>query len=214
MIALHAGGYDVGPGVLPALATGQDVVDRHVPGRCTAILARVLVAGEDLVPGHLSSLKRTLDHVNEPDHVGPLENVGDGIDVFAAVLDRLRLSLADELHRPANIADIEGLVVLIEHQYWRSRAFAHLVTGCGCYSVMRFDLGRLYLDLVKFGPLASETSTYETSTSSIRDSRISRATPKSSGANSTTNPRRFRSEGTTCDSVSNTSSLSLTPCSA
>ena len=125
MVARLAGAHNVGPRVLPAFATGQHVIDCHIPGRRTAVLAGVVITGEDLVAGHLSARYRTLDHVDEPDHVGPFENVGDRVDVLPAVLHRLRLALADELHRPANVADVQRLVVLIEHQYRCPRGLAH-----------------------------------------------------------------------------------------
>ncbi len=120
--------------MFPAIATGQYVIDSHIAGLFTAVLADVVIASEDFIARHLSSLKRTLNHVDKPDYIGAFEKIGNGVDVLPAVLYRLRLAFADELHRPANIADVQWLVILIEHQYWRPSAVAHFFGVTGLWS--------------------------------------------------------------------------------
>jgi hypothetical protein len=102
------------------------MVDSHIPRLFTAVLTRMVVAGENLVARHLSTLKWAAHHVNQPDDVWTIEYIVDGVYVKPGVLYRFGLAFTHEFYRPANIADVKRLVVLVKHQYWCPRAFARL----------------------------------------------------------------------------------------
>src|SRR5258708_23919315 len=66
VIAALARRDDVLPGVLPAAMPGDHIVEREVVAALAAVLAGVIVADADLLPGPLQNGARSLDVLGEP----------------------------------------------------------------------------------------------------------------------------------------------------
>ena len=96
---------------------GHDVVERQVVGLAAAVLAGVPVAAEDLAPGQLDPRPRAADLVLEPDDRGRLVDGADRADLGVVVLDDLRLGAEHQPERPRDVADVQGLVVLVQHEH-------------------------------------------------------------------------------------------------
>lgn len=114
-VAFAAAGDEVFPGVGSSDPSGDDVVDGEVPGR-TAILALVVVAGEDGVSGEAESGDGSSDLVSHSDDAGDSDLSGACSDYGFGVVEDFGFSEDDEGERPGDIADIEGLVVGVEQE--------------------------------------------------------------------------------------------------
>src|SRR5205823_2357120 len=144
-VALHAGADDVLPRALPALAARRDVIQAQLGGRelAAAVLALVVVAGEDVPPVELHGLLRQLVVIDEADdarhlnlarrrahpvvvlfaevagavlaQLAPrLEIVGGELAVLEA--DHLGQVLAQQTKGPAHGDDVHGHEQLVQDQ--------------------------------------------------------------------------------------------------
>ena len=117
VVARLAGRDEVLPGVAAAAMARHDVVEGQVVRLAAAVLAGVPVAGEDLAAGQLDARPRPADLVLEPDHgrravFGPRRP-----DHLVVVLDHFGLLAEDEAEGPRQVADVERLVILVQHEY-------------------------------------------------------------------------------------------------
>src|SRR5262249_58813800 len=87
-VAGHAGADDVLPGRRAALAARDYVVQAQLGGRVllAAVLALVVVAGEDVPPVELHRLPRQLVVGQEPDHARHLDLDAAGADPVVVLL--------------------------------------------------------------------------------------------------------------------------------
>ncbi len=63
-------------------------------------------------------MKRSFDHVVEPDDHRLLDQIGGAVQELARLADRLSFALAEKRDRSPDIADVQRLVVLVENQNW------------------------------------------------------------------------------------------------
>ena len=117
VVARLAGGDEVLPRVGAAAVARHHVVEGEVVAGAPAVLARVAVAGEDLATGQLDARPRPADVVLEADHGRGAVDLADRADLGVVVLDDLGLRAEQEPERPRDVADVEGLVVLVQHEH-------------------------------------------------------------------------------------------------
>ncbi len=83
-------------------------------GAFAAVLAEVPVAGEDLAARQTDTRAGALDAVLQLDDRRCSQHLRGRADLGVVVLDDLRLRTEDEPERPAQIADVEWLVVGVQ----------------------------------------------------------------------------------------------------
>src|SRR5690554_2192052 len=93
------------------------MVNGEVVAADAAVLAGVMVADKDLAAGELHAWPGATDEVGQPDDGGGGIDVAGRGDADEALFKNLGLPTEDEQEGPSNIADVERLIVLIEHQY-------------------------------------------------------------------------------------------------
>lgn len=116
MVAGDAGADHILPFVSAPLVAGDDMVQGQLPGLPPAILAGKVVPVEDLKTGEPLH-HRGPPHLHmEPDDRRDGENGGGGLDFPHPILYHLGLVHEEQDYRPTQTADIQGLVVLVQHQ--------------------------------------------------------------------------------------------------
>jgi hypothetical protein len=103
--------------MLPAPGAGNDMVEGKLPEFPAAILAGKFITPEYLQPRH--SPVGTVGppcHRRQPYHGGNREIAIDGVDESGAVFQHFRLFLVDKDYRPADAADIERFVALVQYK--------------------------------------------------------------------------------------------------
>ena len=117
VVAVLARCNQVVPRVRAAAVTRNDVVQGQIVRLRAAVLARVLVAEEDLAPAESHPRARPLYAVLQPNDRRRPKDLRGRADVVMVVLDDLCLLAEDESKRPSDIADVEGLVIRVKKQY-------------------------------------------------------------------------------------------------
>src|SRR5215213_5604274 len=115
VIARLTRGNQIVPGVHSTSRARHDVVDGQVVTLPPAILAGVSVADEDLTPRKLDPRPRPVDQIDHADHRGRRKGACGGLYDPAVGLQDLRLAVEDEQDCPADVADVQRFVVLIEY---------------------------------------------------------------------------------------------------
>ena len=114
MVAGAAGGHEVVPAVGAAAVARHDVVEGQLGCALSAVLAEVLVPGEDLPAREPHAGPRPPDAVLQLDDRRCAQGDARRPHHGVVVLDDLRLLTEDEAERPAQVADVEGLVVGVQ----------------------------------------------------------------------------------------------------
>src|SRR5581483_81630 len=92
------------------------VVQRQVARSHAAVLTRVVVANENFAARQPYARPRSLDHVNEPNHRRSREEPIRCADGMVRVLEDFRLAAVHQNQSSSRVANIEWLVVLVQHQ--------------------------------------------------------------------------------------------------
>lgn len=109
-------GGEVFPGVRAASVPGGDVIEGEVAA-ASAVLAAVAIASEDFTSGESELGHGAPDEVLEADDGGRVEAGGaDTTQRLVPGLEDFRFPPEHEHDGPFDRADIEGLVVLVQHQ--------------------------------------------------------------------------------------------------
>ena len=95
----------------------HDVVQGEVVGLAPAVLAGVPIPGEDLAAGQLDARPRSADVVLQADDRGRAVFGPRRPDHLVVVLDHLGLLAEHEPEGPRQVADVERLVVLVQHEH-------------------------------------------------------------------------------------------------
>jgi hypothetical protein len=95
---------------------GQDVIQRQVRAALSAVLAGEVVTGEDLAAGESGDGARALDVVDHADHAGDVERPCDRAQRAISLRDDFRFATFEQHERASGVADVEGFIVLVEHQ--------------------------------------------------------------------------------------------------
>ena len=120
VVAGAAGGDEVFPGVAAAARAGDDVVEGEVGFAQAAVLAGVAVAGEDFAAGEAHHGPGAADEVDHADHAGDGEVGGHAAQEGGGAVERVDdfgFAACDEHDGAAHVADMQRLVVLVEHQH-------------------------------------------------------------------------------------------------
>ena len=117
VVARLARRHEVLPRVAAAAVAREHVVEGEVVRLPAAVLAGVAVAAEDLAPGELDARPRPADVVLEPDDRRGAVDLPDRADLGVVVLDDLGLGPEHEAERPRDVADVQGLVVLVQDEH-------------------------------------------------------------------------------------------------
>jgi hypothetical protein len=91
------------------------VVQRQVPRLLAAVLAGEAVAEEDIAAGEAANRSRSANEVDEADDGGDFEEQCRAVEVTAAVLDDLSFAAINQYESAPDVANVERLVVLVEH---------------------------------------------------------------------------------------------------
>lgn len=117
-VAFPAAGYEVIPRGGATLPSRDDVIEGEI-FPAAAVLAGVVVPGEDAVPGE-SELGHRAAHV-----VAHFDDAGGGEDAFGRsdfafpVVDDVGLAAHDEREGAAEVGDVQGFVVCVEEEDFR-----------------------------------------------------------------------------------------------
>jgi hypothetical protein len=95
---------------------GDDVVEGEVVSGPAAIDARPTVPGEDLLACEADAWARSLDHVKEANDGGEDEGVRSRVEDAGSRLEDLGFPTQHQHERAADIADVERLVILVQHE--------------------------------------------------------------------------------------------------
>jgi len=112
------------------------VVQGQISGVGPTVLAGVVVAQEDVAAGEAGHRARAPHLVQQLDDGRARDPPRDGADLGPIGLQGLRLAPEDEHYRPAQVAEVEGFVVLVQDQdgvHWGARSllatFCHAALG-------------------------------------------------------------------------------------
>ena len=87
-------------------------------------------------------MQRLANHVHQPDHFGTLEDVANGVDVLAAGLHLFGLTFPEQTHSASNVADVQRLIVLVEHQNPFPDEYSIMSTHCKSPFLLNGNLHR------------------------------------------------------------------------
>ena len=124
-----------GPGSLEAVVRAlgempgvESIKLQSIPGNSATITRfrefaekfgwNVEIKQEDVAPRQATLRSWAMDQIGEADDGGYLEDIGGAVQVTAAVFDGLRFIAAKQNQSAPDVADVQRLEVLIEHQYW------------------------------------------------------------------------------------------------
>ena len=117
VVARDAGAHHIPPSVLPVARAREYVVKRQVAGGLAAVLAAKAVAVEYGAARQPPPNQRALDHIEEAYHRGNRHAARYRGYVVAAVYQRFGFAAPKQDYRPPRVADVEGLVVLVQNQH-------------------------------------------------------------------------------------------------
>lgn len=116
MIARSARGDDICPGMLTTKVSWDDVIDREACFAATTVLARIIVASEDLAPGEAHMWSWTMDLDFEPDDRGPGDLLRDSPQVTTPVRHHRSLSPKNQHDRAPCSAYVDRFEIRVEDQ--------------------------------------------------------------------------------------------------
>lgn len=116
MIAWNAGANDVLPNVGPTSVPRYHVVQSEGFGLPAAVLAGGPIPVEHFPPGQLPLNQWPLNHVQQANDGGQYNRVADTANLSTAVLQRLRLALGQQHNGTTAVANVQRLVVLVQHK--------------------------------------------------------------------------------------------------
>jgi hypothetical protein len=108
---------DILPDMGAASVTRHYMVDGEVLSLLAAVLANVAVPDEYFLSGKAVLLNRPLHHVDQPDDRGDVKGRLRRMNLSSSILQHLRFSTTKETYCAADVADIEGFIILIKKQY-------------------------------------------------------------------------------------------------
>ena len=117
MVAGDASCHYVLPGVRAVSGSWLDMVNGEVLALNTAILTGESVSVEDCAPRKLALHEGFFDHVMQADDRRDGVRLPDCVNVSLSVREQFSFPDTDEYHRPLDVADVERLVVLVQHQH-------------------------------------------------------------------------------------------------
>lgn len=116
MIAGLAGRNDIVPDVESATRAWDNVVDSQVGCLALAVLAGESIANEDFAPSQLHARSWPANHVHEADDGGGREDGRDAGQTMIACFEDFGTAANDKNKCAPDIAHVQRLVVLIEHE--------------------------------------------------------------------------------------------------
>src|SRR3954452_11907933 len=174
MVAGTAGRDEIEPRVCTAARTRMNVVKREVARTPAAVLAGVIVANEDLLARQLHLRSGALDHVDEADDGGRRKLAGRAAQREIVLLEYLGLAINDQHNRPADIAYVQGFVVLIQNE--------DIATHSGCHRLSGGDLRTrslcINMSLAPYRILACRQRISQGFSALVRESRLGNELPK------------------------------------
>lgn len=117
LIAGLAGGDHVVPCVLSAHVSRKDMVQSYLTGLPATVLAGILITDENPSPRQLCLWARPFDHMSQTNNRGGYHREGRTSNHTRIVFDHFGLVLEDQYDSAPDLADIEGLEVLVENQH-------------------------------------------------------------------------------------------------
>lgn len=115
-VALAAAADQILPVPFSPHSSGRHVVDGELADRLTAVLAGVVVAGEDGPAGQAQPGGGALDAVLQTHDGRAFEGRGGGVESDGVLVEDVHLPQTDEPDGSAHIADVDGFVIAIEDQ--------------------------------------------------------------------------------------------------
>ena len=116
VIARDTRADNVLPHVLAAPGTGYDVVQSQLFCLASAILACEPITVEHGLTGEPAAHQRTPDHINKPNHRRYGKGPRNAANMASPIHHQLSLAASQKYESPLGVADVEGLVILVEHQ--------------------------------------------------------------------------------------------------
>ncbi len=117
VVARHTCAGDVLPDVGATSVARHHMVDGKVLCLYATVLAYVAVSQKDLLSRKTVLLDRALHHVNQSDHCGDVKDGLRRVEFPSSILQHLRFTPAKEDYCAADIADVEGFIVLVQKQH-------------------------------------------------------------------------------------------------
>ena len=117
MVAGLARANEVLPGVRAAAVAGDDVVDGQIASDLSAVGARPVVAGEDLLAREAQTRPRAADVLDEANDRGELHGTGSGVKKGRGTFNDLGLTAQHQNYRSSHVAYIERFVILIKDKH-------------------------------------------------------------------------------------------------
>lgn len=118
VVAVRAGGYQVGPHMLPAQVARYDVIHSKVGYTLTTILAGEIISAQYLTLAEFDTWAWAVDHFFQTDDGRARESLPNGFDLAASIQDQAGFSVNNEGYGTACIADVDRLEIRIKHKYW------------------------------------------------------------------------------------------------
>ncbi len=116
-VAGDTGADHIFPGMFTPQVAGYHVVQGKLPGFPPTVLADEAVPAEHLEPGKPPLAPGVFYHICHPDNRGKGKGDQGSSDPPATILQHLDLAPEQQRQGPAGRANVERLVILIEHQY-------------------------------------------------------------------------------------------------
>ena len=123
MVAIRAGGDNIGPGMIAAHVLGEDMVHSQIVCVASTVLADVAITAKNFPAGQLDLQAGTMDHLLQPDDRRPRQGLLDGLDIAATVHYHVSFSREDQANGSAGIANIDRLKIGIKDQHRRVHNF-------------------------------------------------------------------------------------------
>lgn len=108
---------DVLPDVGATPMARQHMVNGEVLCLFAAVLADMTVSEKHLLSGEPMLLDRAFNHVDEPDHCRDIKDRLRRMKFPSSVLQHLRFASTKEDYCAADVADVEGFIVLVQKQH-------------------------------------------------------------------------------------------------
>ena len=104
------------PGVGAMPPARNNVIQSELACLLTAVLTGESVPIEHGLPGKSAAHHGPTHHVDKADYGRRREYIRNALDVAATINYELRLAPPDQNHCASHIADVERLIILVEHQ--------------------------------------------------------------------------------------------------
>lgn len=102
---------------VPATATaGNHVIDGQISAVISTILARVVIANENLAPAQFDAWARASYEGPESNDRGRLKSTLGGVQSVIVLLEHISLATKYEHKGPSNVAHVQRFIVLVQYQ--------------------------------------------------------------------------------------------------